>query len=454
MAPSQPGSSSTSSILLRKHISRRRSGQLGAVKAAPADENAAPGATGGLDLLPNAPHCSAGWGRRTDTRPFPAGPPRTDLTPAEPRACGGEAAQPRPPSPPAEPARALPPASPATAVSDTSPDAPTARFQRRLSETNSVDRWFEDQLTPKAAGECGGASGWACLMGRWAAPARRRLGPEDAGPAHTGRPTPAPPCRAVKAHAAASRGRHARHAARTVSSLADCGQGAQVHHLGRGGTRSGRRGSRRQCLQAGALQYSGQGGPGGGVGKGALPKRVHMRRRQAACCAQVLERHGPACPDSRALQGCSPAGCARSPPALQVGRPSTEARPLAPQGLDAITGVGKLMESFAMTLDSVIGQAFEEWGTPKSAERPAAPRALQPRNGPPPRPSQQAGPEARKAAAAAAAGTGQHGGGGATRGSSSAAARGSGAGPRSAGAALKQAHMTSFMERVTDASGR
>lgn len=37
------------------------------------------------------------------------------------------------------------------------------------------------------------------------------------------------------------------------------------------------------------------------------------------------------------------------------------------QGMDAITGVGKIMEGFANTLDSVIGQAFEDWGT-KAAE--------------------------------------------------------------------------------------
>jgi len=33
------------------------------------------------------------------------------------------------------------------------------------------------------------------------------------------------------------------------------------------------------------------------------------------------------------------------------------------KGLDAITGVGKLVEGFAVTLDNAIGQAFEEWGT-------------------------------------------------------------------------------------------
>ena len=33
------------------------------------------------------------------------------------------------------------------------------------------------------------------------------------------------------------------------------------------------------------------------------------------------------------------------------------------QGMDAISGVGKLMEGFAITLDTVIGQAFEDWGS-------------------------------------------------------------------------------------------
>lgn len=31
--------------------------------------------------------------------------------------------------------------------------------------------------------------------------------------------------------------------------------------------------------------------------------------------------------------------------------------------MDAISGVGKLMEGFALTLDHVIGQAFEDWNT-------------------------------------------------------------------------------------------
>lgn len=35
-----------------------------------------------------------------------------------------------------------------------------------------------------------------------------------------------------------------------------------------------------------------------------------------------------------------------------------------PQGLDAFSGVGKMMEGLAHTLDDVIGQAFKDWSTP------------------------------------------------------------------------------------------
>ena len=41
------------------------------------------------------------------------------------------------------------------------------------------------------------------------------------------------------------------------------------------------------------------------------------------------------------------------------------------KGLDAINGVGKLVEGFAVTLDTVIGQAFDEWGgTPRPSKTP------------------------------------------------------------------------------------
>ena len=93
-----------------------------------------------------------------------------------------------------------------------------------------------------------------------------------------------------------------------------------------------------------------------------------------------------------------------------------------------------------MTLDNVIGQAFEEWGTPgssKSAER--APRPLRPRNAGADQSS--GGRPAGKQPGAA----GDSGCRGTAAGGASGAARGA--------AALKQTHMTSFMNRMTDASG-
>lgn len=43
------------------------------------------------------------------------------------------------------------------------------------------------------------------------------------------------------------------------------------------------------------------------------------------------------------------------------------------KGLEAINGVGKLMEGFALSLDNVIGQAFDEWGSVPAGGRPAGP---------------------------------------------------------------------------------
>ena len=51
------------------------------------------------------------------------------------------------------------------------------------------------------------------------------------------------------------------------------------------------------------------------------------------------------------------------------------------KGLDAINGVGKLVEGFAVTLDNVIGQAFEDWGTPKAAGRAGKKKITRPING-------------------------------------------------------------------------
>jgi hypothetical protein len=47
------------------------------------------------------------------------------------------------------------------------------------------------------------------------------------------------------------------------------------------------------------------------------------------------------------------------------------APPCLLQGLEAINGVGKLMEGFALSLDNVIGQAFDEWGSVPAGGRPA-----------------------------------------------------------------------------------
>jgi hypothetical protein len=46
------------------------------------------------------------------------------------------------------------------------------------------------------------------------------------------------------------------------------------------------------------------------------------------------------------------------------------------KGLGAINGMGKMMEGLAVTLDSVIGQAFDDWGTPIKAG--SAPRRRTP----------------------------------------------------------------------------
>ncbi|KAL4541934.1 hypothetical protein Ndes2526B_g06427 [Nannochloris sp. 'desiccata'] len=48
------------------------------------------------------------------------------------------------------------------------------------------------------------------------------------------------------------------------------------------------------------------------------------------------------------------------------------------KGLDAFGSMGKLVEGFAVTLDTVIGQAFEDWGTPKAPGREGKKRVLKP----------------------------------------------------------------------------
>ena len=48
------------------------------------------------------------------------------------------------------------------------------------------------------------------------------------------------------------------------------------------------------------------------------------------------------------------------------------------KGLDAFGSMGKLVEGFAVTLDTVIGQAFEDWGTPKAPGREGKKKLLKP----------------------------------------------------------------------------
>jgi hypothetical protein len=48
------------------------------------------------------------------------------------------------------------------------------------------------------------------------------------------------------------------------------------------------------------------------------------------------------------------------------------------KGLDAFGSMGKFVEGFAVTLDTVIGQAFEDWGTPKAPGREGKKKVLKP----------------------------------------------------------------------------
>ncbi|KDD74033.1 hypothetical protein H632_c1634p0 [Helicosporidium sp. ATCC 50920] len=65
------------------------------------------------------------------------------------------------------------------------------------------------------------------------------------------------------------------------------------------------------------------------------------------------------------------------------------------QSLDAINGVSKLMEGFAVTLDNVIGQAFVDWGTPSARGPRESPSSSRP-CGPTPPPAHRQEPSNRK----------------------------------------------------------
>jgi hypothetical protein len=154
--------------------------------------------------------------------------------------------------------------------------------------------------------------------------------------------------------------------------------------------------------------------------------------------------------------------------------------------MDAISGVGKLMEGFAITLDTVIGHAFEDWGT---AGAPSSSRATRPVRRPPgtapvggigasssaPAAERQAVPQPAMHAVASASGqddwqdfsapggdsssrTRQAAGGKENAGGQVAAAAGAGAAkprPPSAGTRQQQQqqpHITSFMSKLDAAS--
>jgi hypothetical protein len=146
--------SSTSSILLRKRTSdssRRRSGQLGAVKKAPADENRSPGGRH-PGVGPPTLFLTARPSSISRALPFaePAAEPSAQPS-AEEEAPGSQAA-----SPPEEPAHG---AADDEVAAVAEAEAPTTRFQKLLVDSNAAERWFDDQLTPK-----GGAWPW-CSQG-------------------------------------------------------------------------------------------------------------------------------------------------------------------------------------------------------------------------------------------------------------------------------------------------
>ncbi|GAB4815425.1 hypothetical protein N2152v2_002471 [Parachlorella kessleri] len=280
---------SSSSILLRKRTSdsssRRRSGQLGAVKRVPSDENRAPEVAAEPSGQPNEPEEA----------------PATQLAHA---------------------ADAAPPAAEeqqggAAAAAD---NAPTARFQKLLVESNAAERWFEDQLTPKAA---------------------PGLGPRPSGNG------------SLSSSAAAS---------------------------------------------AGPVQ---------------------------SAASQIVDKALSYLTSERAM--------ATMPSPMPANMFKLDSASFLDKGLDAIKGVANLMETFTTTLDGFIGQALEEWGTPKSAERP---RPMQPHNSCGSSRSSKAAPHQH-----------QH----EQQQLARKVEQGAGKGARSI-PALKQTHMTAFMSRMTDAS--
>jgi hypothetical protein len=140
------------------------------------------------------------------------------------------------------------------------------------------------------------------------------------------------------------------------------------------------------------------------------------------------------------------------------------------QGMDAISGVGKLMEGFAITLDTVIGQAFEDWGTPSQPGRAAKPRrpaaatftaapappatsAAAPAPAHPPAPLQPTVPGSSAAAGGlASSGQGDWDSLGAFGGKENLRAAAQTSGRQQSAAPSRQPHITSFMSKLDAAS--
>mgnify|MGYP001810303203 CR=1 FL=1 len=128
--------------------------------------------------------------------------------------------------------------------------------------------------------------------------------------------------------------------------------------------------------------------------------------------------------------------------------------------MDAISGVGRLMEGFAITLDTVIGQAFEDWGSSGAGNPSSSGKPAPLRRAPPPGRSAAADSwlDAPQHAPSQPARVGKENGGDNTAGVGAGAAGAAtkprqqqGGGAAAAGSATtsgRQAHMTSFMSKL------
>jgi len=63
---------------------------------------------------------------------------------------------------------------------------------------------------------------------------------------------------------------------------------------------------------------------------------------------------------------------------LNINATSSSSSSIFDKGLGAFGSMGKFVEGFAVTLDAVIGQAFDDWGTPKAPGREGKKRIIKP----------------------------------------------------------------------------